>query len=528
MDHRLPDDYDAHRHCPALKLRPHDKAKRLPAVGGCCWLLIEAAAAKTAPAEVLAPPEDLKGRRLDFERMLKTAGNTPDNLEPALARYFGAPRALADNAARARGWLYDALVQGRLQVHRHPKPIPRPTRPPGRYVPKHVPTEEQWHAQQLAREAREHSAALREAGRALREAPEPVPEQHARPAPPEPPRLDPNETADDVARRFTEDDIANLRLVFGRMMRERPAFATSMQKWLAERQARGAEVEDARETHPAPAREEPADLDEAETRLQAARERLDARERQGLPAYEPKYSDAQLAALCDSGDVANARFLVSVQPRSTNPDAKLAFQRDSGLAPIWATSFDMLENADTDPELISQVLGWSAQYDPGKEYVMHIVDRGEDLTMFGQETIMPTWDNITPVSVKYLQEDFSEDTIQAIMTPEYQEQYAARMEVFFDGGGKEFDDYHIGKFAGRMAPAEKQQFEARQAIRLELGANNEFTGNGMTASTAPGGNHHGVVETLTLETDPPMIRELQARGCVKTVDLKPRTGKSLA
>ncbi|EAW26290.1 hypothetical protein ATW7_01765 [Alteromonadales bacterium TW-7] len=41
-----------------------------------------------------------------------------------------------------------------------------------------------------------------------------------------------------------------------------------------------------------------------------------------------------------------------------------------------------------------------------------------------------------------------------------------------------------------------------------FGANSEFTDDGMT-KTRHEGNDHGVVETLTLENDPPTISEME-------------------
>ena len=53
-----------------------------------------------------------------------------------------------------------------------------------------------------------------------------------------------------------------------------------------------------------------------------------------------------------------------------------------------------------------------------------------------------------------------------------------------------------------------------------FGANSEFTDDGMT-KTRHEGNNHGVVETLTLENDPPSIFEMEN---VVSIPLSPIEG----
>ena len=66
----------------------------------------------------------------------------------------------------------------------------------------------------------------------------------------------------------------------------------------------------------------------------------------------------------------------------------------------------------------------------------------------------------------------------------------------------------------------EDKFAARHALRTEFGANSEFTGDGMT-QCRHAGNDHGVVETLTLENDPPTIAEMKN---VTTIHLTPIKG----
>jgi hypothetical protein len=255
----------------------------------------------------------------------------------------------------------------------------------------------------------------------------------------------------------------------------------------------------------------PQSLGDCEQKLAEARVNL---EKDG---YKPKYTDKQQLEKVQNNSVASERFLVSFQSKNTDPNAKLAFQRDSGLAPIWSTSFDQLEYADSDPELIAKVLGTT--YDPKKDYVLHIVDRGEDLTGFGQNTIVPTWDNIQAPTQKYLGGKHDPKVLTEVMTPEYQQQYAKDIEGYHEASLSEFDEDDQNDYASKLSWLEKSKFFARHNVRTEIGANSEFTGNGLTQSRE-GGSQYGVVETLTLENNPPPISAMKN---VKTVVLKPRS-----
>ncbi|WP_020408547.1 hypothetical protein [Hahella ganghwensis] len=271
----------------------------------------------------------------------------------------------------------------------------------------------------------------------------------------------------------------------------------------------------------APTSKPVSSIKEAEARLKRAREAIEERKAAGLPPYQPKYSDDQLLEMVATGATANERFLVSIQPKNTNPDAKLSYQRDSGLVPTWTTSFDQLEAADSDPKLIHQVLGAESNFDPSKDYVMHIVDRGENLENFGQNTIVPSWDNLADASVRELGGIHEPDIIRQTMNSEYQAEYANKMQEFWDAGGNEFDSEQILEFSDKMNIDEEKLFSARHNIRTEIGANSEFTGNGLTANTAAGGGKYGVVETLSLERHLPKLSELQDDNIVKTLDLTP-------
>jgi hypothetical protein len=260
---------------------------------------------------------------------------------------------------------------------------------------------------------------------------------------------------------------------------------------------------------PEVARQFPKSLDECEARLVKARERLDKH------GYHAKYTDEEQLAKVQNNSVSKERFLVSFQTKDPAPNAKLAFQRESGLVPLWATSFDQLEYADSDPKLIADIL--ATPYDPSKEYVLHVVDRGENLDQFGQNTFVPTWDNMQAPTQKYLGGKHDPNILSEVMTDEFQQKYAADMDAYHSLGLNEFNKEDQKEFASTFFSPEKERFSARHNVRTELGANSEFTGNGLTQSRE-GSTAFGIVETLTLENNAPPI---SAMSNAKTITLKP-------
>ncbi|GAB1261894.1 PAAR domain-containing protein [Aurantivibrio plasticivorans] len=260
---------------------------------------------------------------------------------------------------------------------------------------------------------------------------------------------------------------------------------------------------------------------EAVERLQQARDNIVNRKSVGEPPYKPKYTDEELLQKVENGSVANERFLVSIQPKDDSGDATLAFERDSGLVPAWTTSLDQIEAADTDPELIHQVLGAESNYDPDKDYVMHIIDRGENLDQFGNNSIVPTWENLSDAAVNALGSSYEADIVRSTMNMEYQAEYADKMTGFWDNGLNEFNHRDVAEYVESLPENEAVLFNTRHKIRAEIGANSEFTGNGLTANTAEGGGKYGVVETLSLERNLPDLASLHEDKIVKTIDLTP-------
>jgi hypothetical protein len=119
---------------------------------------------------------------------------------------------------------------------------------------------------------------------------------------------------------------------------------------------------------------------------------------------------------------------------------------------------------------------------------------------------------------KYLGNKNDPEILAEVMTPEYQEQYAKDIELYHSAGLAEFEVGHQKLYADSLSPECAEKFSARHNVRTEIGANSEFTGNGLTQSREKS-TQYGVVETLALENNPPPITKM---ANVKTVTLKPR------
>lgn len=150
--------------------------------------------------------------------------------------------------------------------------------------------------------------------------------------------------------------------------------------------------------------------------------------------------------------------------------------------------------------------------------MLHIVDRGENLDLFGQNTLVPTWDNMQQPVQTYLGGKHEPEILAEVMTPEYQREYAEHIEVYHSKGLVEFDKDDQKDYAESLSKGDKERFVARHNVRTEIGANSEFTGNGLTQSREPN-TKYGVVETLTLENNPPAISKMKN---VATIKLIPR------
>ncbi|MFZ1986030.1 MAG: hypothetical protein WAU91_16555, partial [Desulfatitalea sp.] len=258
------------------------------------------------------------------------------------------------------------------------------------------------------------------------------------------------------------------------------------------------------------------DLAEAEARLNQARTRLTP-----TSGYVANYSDDELKAMAKAGKV-NDRFVVIIMEstHANNAAGYLGPKMPDGKVRYWATTYDQIENADTDPRRLTELTG--RDYDPGTEYKMIIVDT-EGAADAGAHTIVPTYDKLGDFAGSELK-DLDTGLVSEVMTPEYSEKYAAAMKEFKTDGLDIKNTGHIEEFKNSYfdAPNEQNLFETRASLQRRLGANDYYTGNGLTKYTGTeSGNTFGTVETFTYEKSPETIGKMLADGKIKILDAKP-------
>lgn len=278
---------------------------------------------------------------------------------------------------------------------------------------------------------------------------------------------------------------------------------------------------------------EPKNLAEAVERLAVARENL---KRNG---YVPKYTDAELRKMAKKGEVPRERFVVrfSSAPKVRDTEALIAaednegpigHERDSGRHPLWMSTFDQLENADTDPEVIADVFG--TNYNPDEDYVLYIVDLGEDFEANGSDVFVPTFKNMQKKLKTEFAGDLTPELIDQVMTDEYSVEFREHWKDFnasLKRAGKHwsnsFDVDEARAFAGKnLTGKDAEAFVTRQKILSEIGAWEVFTGNGLTEMKSQPGKA-GALETLDIQHSPESVKDLVAKGKVIEIPLSKPT-----
>jgi len=113
----------------------------------------------------------------------------------------------------------------------------------------------------------------------------------------------------------------------------------------------------------------PKSFDEVINRLQTARENIIKN------GYVAKYDDTELMDIVKSGEMINERYQVRLIFGDVDEvkDSTLGFRRDSGRAPYWTTTFEIIEAADSDPHLLAALSGIT-NYIPDQKFTLAIID----------------------------------------------------------------------------------------------------------------------------------------------------------
>lgn len=276
----------------------------------------------------------------------------------------------------------------------------------------------------------------------------------------------------------------------------------------------------------------PVSLAEAEMQLKKRRQQIAAE------GYQPKYSDTELATIAQSGDIGKERFQVRFMEEGylndrNAPDEPLSgkmgmvMKTETGEgAKYWSTSFDQIEDADTDPELISQKLG--LEYDPGKKYALLIVDSEKAAPLTGVKSVPATFEKVSEFVNTELPKQFPREVTDKIMTTEFQVEYAKHYNAAVESGDLpdqwSRDTGAFGKYLRKTGMSVDQQklLKKRMNMHDKIGNNQDYLGNGLTKELNPSSsNEFGAVETLNFERKTVELKELDDAGAITVIkDLK--------
>lgn len=208
---------------------------------------------------------------------------------------------------------------------------------------------------------------------------------------------------------------------------------------------------------------DPQSLDDAAEILAARREQI------ASEGYQQKYTDEELKQIASSGEV-NDRFLVRLifgDSESTGSQ-RLGFNRPSGRAPYWATTFDMAEAADTDPEILAGLFGIEV-FDSSQEYSLAIIDTESMPAQAERTSFIPTFDRMSEFGQREFTEEegFGPNTMEGIMNDQFAEDYAVFMKGYKKTGQNIYDIKAIGPKYGVV---ETFTFERNTLTISELGS----------------------------------------------------------
>lgn len=275
---------------------------------------------------------------------------------------------------------------------------------------------------------------------------------------------------------------------------------------------------------------EPKNFEEAINILQKRREEI------AQKGYNPKYSDAELEELAQKGDVGGERFQVRFMA------TKYLEHRDSKDVPLsgalglpvknaknykgakyWATSFDQIEDADSDPKLISEKLGLT--YYEDTDYSLIIIDNEKAAPLSGLKSVPATFEKVGEYSSTELPDDFSEEFVDKVMNEEFQAFYnqhynAAVANEDLIVGNVDVDDFDQYLDSTNLSNKDKKNLKLRMKMHQKIGNNEDYLGNGLTKNNVSSvSNNFGAVETLNFERRETNLKTLSDHDAISIINL---------
>ncbi|WP_245823905.1 hypothetical protein [Photobacterium proteolyticum] len=240
--------------------------------------------------------------------------------------------------------------------------------------------------------------------------------------------------------------------------------------------------------------------------------------------YQPKYTDAELIAMAKTGNVAKERFHVRFMESEyiNGGEGMLGAQMEGKTgkgAKYWSTTFDQIEDADTDFKLIANKLGLGDSFDPQKKYTLIIIDTEKSKDLTGVKSISATFENLSKFANEELPADFPKEITDRIMNSNFQDIYAKHytaansldyLEWYSDPIG--FNNYLSDT---KLTQDTKDYLLKRLIMQRDIGNNKDYTGNGLTMNLIENSsNKYGAVETLNFERKMINLNQLQQANAI--------------
>ena len=142
--------------------------------------------------------------------------------------------------------------------------------------------------------------------------------------------------------------------------------------------------------------------------------------------------------------------------------------------------------------------------------------------------IVPTYDNLKGFAKENLEGyEARPELLDAVMTPEYSREYAGLVRGMPEAA---WDNLQIRNAYLRKAGLDSdgvKKFNTRMSVQNNTGANEHYTGNGLTKTTSSTPNKpvYGTVELFSLHKNPKSFRQMTGIAgdtkWVELVDLEP-------
>ncbi|OLQ70152.1 hypothetical protein BIT28_10390 [Photobacterium proteolyticum] len=188
-------------------------------------------------------------------------------------------------------------------------------------------------------------------------------------------------------------------------------------------------------------------------------------------------------------------------------------------AKYWSTTFDQIEDADTDFKLIANKLGLGDSFDPQKKYTLIIIDTEKSKDLTGVKSISATFENLSKFANEELPADFPKEITDRIMNSNFQDIYAKHytaansldyLEWYSDPIG--FNNYLSDT---KLTQDTKDYLLKRLIMQRDIGNNKDYTGNGLTMNLIENSsNKYGAVETLNFERKMINLNQLQQANAI--------------